>query len=255
MPDNTQLSTIDTSDPDLFARGLLLRQENRQELLSWVKANLVKDRDYGHLKDSSGKDKGSIASLWQPGAQQICGLLGLRPHFPDSEKYVDMAVRGEKIDQVVVRCLLYNAAGEVIGEGMGARSAISLVRKWEWVDGSRKPVGEETKYDVNYALKMAQKSAHIDATLRAGGLSAIFTQDQPPEDKVEDETLFADHPTELAYLELKATELFGDQSKGVLEAFALKRMRITDGDYTKIRFKHFDYTIHALEARAELVAE
>jgi hypothetical protein len=31
--------------------------------------------------------------------------------------------------------------------------------------------------DVNKALKMAEKSAHIDATLRLAGLSEVFTQD------------------------------------------------------------------------------
>ena len=31
--------------------------------------------------------------------------------------------------------------------------------------------------DINKALKMAEKSAHIDATLRMAGLSEVFTQD------------------------------------------------------------------------------
>ena len=31
--------------------------------------------------------------------------------------------------------------------------------------------------DLNKCLKMAEKSAHIDATLRMGGLSEVFTQD------------------------------------------------------------------------------
>ena len=31
--------------------------------------------------------------------------------------------------------------------------------------------------DINKSLKMAEKSAHIDATLRVAGLSELFTQD------------------------------------------------------------------------------
>ena len=36
---------------------------------------------------------------------------------------------------------------------------------------------DKDKGDINKSLKMAEKSAHIDATLRIAGLSEIFTQD------------------------------------------------------------------------------
>jgi hypothetical protein len=59
-----------------------------------------------------------------------------------------------------------SADGTVVADGIGARSA------------------EQDYGDLNKALKMACKSAHIDATLRMAGLSEIFTQDledMPPE--------------------------------------------------------------------------
>lgn len=242
--------------PDQFSRGLLLRQENREELLSWVRANLKEDRDFGTIKDAEGNPKSKVPSLWQPGAQQICGLLGLRPTFPDSEKYVDKAVRGDKIEQVVVRCVLVDAQGNVVSEGMGARSAVKVFGDWKTVNGKRQRVGDRIEYDVNYALKMAQKSAHIDATLRAGGLSAIFTQDMPGEDgddakdAEKDESTIGDHPAELVYLRAKAAELFGDKAETVLTALAARRMRIQDGDYRKIKFRLLDYCITSLERRA-----
>src|SRR5690606_16916369 len=46
-----------------------------------------------------------------------------------------------------------------VAEGIGARSV------------------QQDSGDLNKALKMAGKSAHIDATLRMAGLSEVFTQD------------------------------------------------------------------------------
>src|SRR5690606_15572985 len=46
-----------------------------------------------------------------------------------------------------------------VAEGIGARSV------------------QQDNGDLNKALKMAGKSAHIDATLRMAGLSEVFTQD------------------------------------------------------------------------------
>jgi hypothetical protein len=55
-------------------------------------------------------------------------------------------------------CALYTKQGDCVGEGRGAR--------------------EVTKdQDINKAIKMAQKSAQIDAILRTGSLSDSFTQD------------------------------------------------------------------------------
>jgi hypothetical protein len=60
---------------------------------------------------------------------------------------------------VIIRCEIRDAAGHVVADGVGAR-----------------PLKQDYG-DINKALKMAEKSAHIDATLRMAGLSEVFTQD------------------------------------------------------------------------------
>ncbi len=53
----------------------------------------------------------------------------------------------------------YGGHGRVVAEGVGARSL------------------NQDYGDINKSLKMVEKSAHIDATLRLAGLSEVFTQD------------------------------------------------------------------------------
>ena len=66
---------------------------------------------------------------------------------------------GKPIDVVFYVCTLMTRNGEVVGEGRGARS----LKK----DGG----------DANKAIKMSEKSALIDAVLRTGALSEVYTQD------------------------------------------------------------------------------
>ena len=58
--------------------------------------------------------------------------------------------------------------GEVVSEGRGAREVLK-------------------EKDINKAIKMAQKSAQIDAVLRTGALSEAFTQDIGPEEDEPDQ--------------------------------------------------------------------
>ena len=58
------------------------------------------------------------------------------------------------------RLQLHTGNGFVAAEGTGART-----------------VDKQDRGDINKSLKMAEKSAHIDATLRVAGLSELFTQD------------------------------------------------------------------------------
>ena len=69
-------------------------------------------------------------------------------------------LNGKLIDAIILKCELQNQLGEVVGEGVGARF-----------------VEKQDNGDLNKALKMASKSAMIDATLRCAGISEIFTQD------------------------------------------------------------------------------
>ena len=60
---------------------------------------------------------------------------------------------------IILKCELHTGNGFVAAEGTGARRV------------------DQDRGDINKSLKMAVKSAHIDATLRVAGLSELFTQD------------------------------------------------------------------------------
>jgi hypothetical protein len=81
-------------------------------------------------------------------------------------------LRGEDIKIIILKCELHTPSGFISAEGSGARRI------------------SQDNGDINKSLKMTEKSAHIDATLRVAGLSEIFTQDledltQPDKQKLQ----------------------------------------------------------------------
>ncbi len=141
---------------ETFRAGLGRRKANREALMEWIRSALVEGVDYGRIPTRHGLSK---PSLWKPGAEKICGMLGVTVHFPTLHDYEQAALRGAKIENVIIRCELRDSNGRVVADGVGARRVSQ--------DGG----------DLNKTLKMAEKSAHIDATLRMAGLSEVFTQD------------------------------------------------------------------------------
>jgi hypothetical protein len=158
-----------------FRSGLDRRKTNRQLLMEWLRSALVDGVDFGRVHIAS-KDKCDFArqgrvkdctnewhwskySLFKPGAEKITGMLGMTVHYPSLPNIEAALLNGTEIKTIVMRCELHDAAGHVVAEGVGARN---LAQDWG---------------DANKALKMAEKSAHIDATLRLAGLSEVFTQD------------------------------------------------------------------------------
>ena len=155
---------------EVFRAGLDRRKENRAALMEWIRAALVEGVDYGRIhvvskdKCKAGKHCTNPAhfskpSLFKPGAEKICGMLGVGVHFPTLHDYEQAALHGVELHNVIIRCEIRDAAGHVVADGVGARSL------------------KQDYGDINKALKMAEKSAHIDATLRMAGLSEVFTQD------------------------------------------------------------------------------
>jgi hypothetical protein len=158
-----------------FKQALARRGENRGALIQWVRQALVDGTDYGKIhtvKKRECKHGGPPAcnheieprhwskdSLRKPGAEKICGMLGVTVTFPTIKDYEQAALNGLPINSIILRCHLLAADGTVVADGIGARSV------------------EQDYGDLNKALKMACKSAQIDATLRMAGLSEIFTQD------------------------------------------------------------------------------
>jgi len=156
---DAQAASINPMDaaPQLFKAGLDRRKENRNTLMDWIRSSLVEGRDFGSIMINGRRSK---ASLFKPGAEKITAMLGLVCRFPNLEQYENAVLEGVQLDQIIIRCNLVNLIGEVIGEGVGARS-----------------IESQDQGDINKALKMSCKSAMIDATLRCAGISEVFTQD------------------------------------------------------------------------------
>lgn len=143
-------------EPAQFRAGLDRRKANRASLMDWVRSALVEGTDFGRIPTKRGPSK---PSLWKPGAEKICGMLGVMVTFPNLSDYEQAALKGTKLENIILRCEILSANGGVVASGVGARS---LAQDYG---------------DLNKCLKMAEKSAHIDATLRMAGLSEVFTQD------------------------------------------------------------------------------
>jgi hypothetical protein len=158
-----------------FTQALDRREVNRKALLRWIQGNLQSNIDFGQIH-VVGRDKCRLAadnrahecidprhwskpSLWKPGAEKICGMMGLIPRFASLAEYEKAAMRGEDIKVIILKCELHTGSGFVAAEGTGARKV------------------DQDRGDINKSLKMALKSAHIDATLRVAGISELFTQD------------------------------------------------------------------------------
>ena len=144
------------SPTKMFNADLERRRENRQLLLNWIRSSLKEGVDYGSIPTKRGPSK---PSLFKPGAEKICGMLGITVHFPSLKETEQALLQGLIPEFVMVRCELKNIHGQTLADGVGARSL------------------KQDYGDINKSLKMAEKSAHIDSVLRLAGLSEVFTQD------------------------------------------------------------------------------
>lgn len=151
-----------------FRESLERRKQNRAALLQWIKDSLVEGVDYGSVQTKRGPSK---PSLWKSGAEKVCGSLSVIPRF-FLETKAPWISDGKSPEFVIMRCEIHDANGRIIAEGYGARSIKQDNGNW------------------NTCIKMAEKSSLINATLKCGGLSEIFTQDI--EDMIE-----ASKPTQL----------------------------------------------------------
>jgi len=149
--------------PREFQKILKRRQQNRQILLNWIKTNLKPGIDYMRVW-SNKRQAWSKPFLLKPGSEKILGMLGVTPTFPNLVDYEARAREGNRINVIVLKCELVNAAGQIVSHGVGGRLA-----------------DDQDEGDLNKALKMAMKSSQGDATLRYGGLSEIFTQEPESE--------------------------------------------------------------------------
>lgn len=176
-------SPLDVS-PEAFNAALERRGTNRSALMEWIRNALVDGVDYGSVPTKRGPSK---PTLRKPGAEKICGMLGVSVSLPSLEEYEKAALSGVDVQSIILRCHLIDGSGHVVADGVGARRV------------------KQDNGDLNKALKMAAKSAHIDATLRMAGLSEIFTQDledmpQDPPEKPKRRRVSSDQRDELERL-------------------------------------------------------
>lgn len=127
--------------------------EIRSVLDDYIRANLVESVDYGPAFPGSSKK-----TLLKPGSEKMSQLFNLRAEFTRDDLVREMAGNPEKAYFFI--CRLMDRQGNVWGEGRGA-CAEDMARK----------------RDANSAIKIGQKRAQMDVTLRVFALSDRFTQD------------------------------------------------------------------------------
>lgn len=151
---------------EVLERSLTTWSAKRRVLTQFMVEHMTKGIDYGGVhfaKDCNAKNRCTDSyhfskdSLFKSGSEKFLGLLQLQATFRKDEETWEMLGRPPGVLCYV--CTLVTRTGEVVGEGRGACD-------------SKKP-----GTDINKAIKMAEKSAQIDALLRAGSLSDCFTQD------------------------------------------------------------------------------
>ena len=144
--------------PSLDARTLELSMqawaEQRQVVKRFLQTHLQEGTDYYSLKIGGRETKPTLSKA---GSEKFLGLFQLHATFTQDDATWTMLGKPEGV--LCYTCHLLTRSGEIVGEGRGARR-----------------VSQENG-DINKAVKMAQKSATIDAVLRTGALSEAFTQD------------------------------------------------------------------------------
>lgn len=180
-PENSALADLRTRAlavpvPVMLA-ALSEYKERRVAFREWLRSQLQEGTHFGYPpgclpdKNVSPKQWTAKPSLYKAGADFICDLLGARDEYEADA--IGWQQAGSHAGTFVYACRLFSRmSGELIGEGRG--SAKSGVKK----------------RDDNGAIKVAKKSAKVDAVLSSYGLSDLFVQDvedmaQPPHDNPE----------------------------------------------------------------------
>jgi hypothetical protein len=147
-PIGTSLNIFDMNETS-FKALLERRAKNRITFLTIVKSALTENVDYCSLPV---RGKKALPTLLKGGGEVVCQILGLTPR-------IAIAERNDK--SLTMCCELYDENQQVVSVGYGARS-YSL---------------DANNGGLNKTTKMAVKSAYLDAVIRAGALSSLFTMD------------------------------------------------------------------------------
>ena len=212
MPDPVEVEIV---RPDISPKAVMqtpkqLRtqmerdKEIRAIINDYIANNMVSGKDYGTI-NINGKE--SKPSLFKPGAEKFCGLFKIRPTFKKDIETVEML--GNRPGIIAYICELVDSRGRVLGEGRGSSS----------VD----PGGKD--FDINKAVKIAEKRAQIDAVLRTGGLSDFFTQDMEDMPKNSNNSSYPASDKQRALIQKKLEEqgvLPEDQAGYLIEQYGVE---------------------------------
>lgn len=133
-------------------------KERVRQLQEFITSAMIRDVDYGVIP---GTPK---PTLYKPGAEKLCEIYGLAPHFDVVNRVEDW---DEGFFHYETKCRLVSLrSGAVVAEGLG--SCNSRERRFR---------NQDVYTAVNTFLKMSKKRSHVDATLSATRSSGLFTQD------------------------------------------------------------------------------
>lgn len=131
-----------------FKTGVDALLQKRDYFIQKILPKLVENRDYYTIKGRK--------SLGKAGAEKLATIYSLVATFT---KDTDAIESFRSIEGLCAYVCTLTRSGQVMGQGRGAA------------------VLKSHGNDCNKTVKMAQKSAFIDAVIRATGLSDIFTSD------------------------------------------------------------------------------
>lgn len=143
------ISELKINNLESFKKSVDLLLAKRQYLITKVLPEFQEGLDYYVIKGRK--------SLGKSGAEKLCSIFSFSATFFKDEETLSML--SDRKDLIAFVCNLVDRDGKIVGQGRGIDT---LVRN---------------QNDANKAAKMAQKRGFIDATIRATGLSDIFTQD------------------------------------------------------------------------------
>lgn len=185
---------------DVSARMIAPAEEafNRMvEFRAFVKRCMVKDVDFGIIP---GTPK---PTLYKPGAEKLCEIYGFAPRFKEERK-IERWDGPSPLFFYVIRCSLHRKVdGMLVAEYLGSCNSWESKYRDRWLyasdlpadadlssfeskEFSKKGGGAYRKYKVpnpapfdlvNTVLKMAEKRAHVGATIVATRSGGVFAQD------------------------------------------------------------------------------
>lgn len=122
--------------------------QKRSYFIERILPHLVENKDYYVIKGRK--------SLGKAGAEKLASIYQLVATFEKDKETIDSF---QSLPGLVAYICTLTRSSVVVGQGRGAA------------------ILKDHGNNANKVIKMAQKSAFIDATIRATGLSDIFTQD------------------------------------------------------------------------------